>query len=531
MLASMASVDLSRWQFGLSASYHFLFVPLTLGLSWILLAMELAYVITGKAMYKDMTRFWGKLFGINFAVGVLTGLSLEFQFGTNWAYYSQYVGDIFGTPLAIEGFVAFMLESTFLGLFFFGWNKLSKNQHLFSTFCLALGSSLSALLILIANGFMQYPVGAEFNFATMRMETGSLWELIINPIAQIGFIHTVIGGYVTASVFVLGISSFYILKKRDLDFAKRSFAIASGFGLIACLMVVYMGDANGLIVAKNQPMKLAAIEAEWETQAAPADFNLISFPSQEKQKNNMSIKIPDLLGLIVTHSFSAVIPGIKNLEQDNIIKIKRGIVAYDLLSQLRAGADSVENGSGKEIREEQKLINQFNQYKDDLGFGLLLKSQLDDITQATPEQIELAARKTIPNVSVIFWSFRVMVGIGFLCLLMFVVALVFSLRNSAWNKTKFLKLSLYAIPLPWVACICGWFVTEHGRQPWTIYNVLPTDLSASSLSVTDVGLSLVTFCVFFTLLLVVELALMFKYARLGPSALHTGKYYFEKNSK
>jgi cytochrome bd ubiquinol oxidase subunit I len=521
MLPSMASVDLSRWQFGLSASYHFLFVPLTLGLSWLLLTMELVFVCTGKQIYKDMTRFWGKLFGINFAVGVLTGLSLEFQFGTNWAYYSQYVGDIFGTPLAIEGFAAFMLESTFLGLFFFGWNKLTKKQHLFATFCLALGSSLSALLILIANGYMQHPVGAEFDFATMRMQTGSLWQLIINPIAQIGFIHTVVGGYVTGSVFVLGISSFYILRGRDLAFAKRSFVIASGFGLISCLMVAYMGDANGLVVAETQPMKLAAIEAEWETHEAPAAFNVIAFPSQSKKKNVMSVQIPGLLGFIVTHSFDAVIPGIKDLQADNEQRIKRGMVAYDLLKQLRSG----------EEEPSADLIEQFNQYKDDLGYGLLLKQYTEEVVDATPQQIKQAAEKTVPTVSAIFWSFRAMVAAGFSLLILFAFAFVFSLRGSVWKKSKFLKLCLYAIPLPWIACICGWFVTEHGRQPWTIYGVLPTDLSASTLSITDVNLSLITFGVFFTLLLIVELKLMFKYARLGPSSLHTGRYYFERKGQ
>lgn len=521
MLPSMASVDLSRWQFGLSASYHFLFVPLTLGLSWLLLTMELVFVCTGKQIYKDMTRFWGKLFGINFAVGVLTGLSLEFQFGTNWAYYSQYVGDIFGTPLAIEGFVAFMLESTFLGLFFFGWNKLSKKQHLFATFCLALGSSLSALLILVANGYMQHPAGAEFDFATMRMQTGSLWQLIINPMAQIGFIHTVVGGYVTGSVFVLGISSYYILRGRDLAFAKRSFVIAAAFGLISCLMVAYMGDANGLVVAETQPMKLAAIEAEWETHKAPAAFNAIAFPSQSEQKNYLSVEVPDLLGLIVTHSMNGVIPGIKNIQADNEQRIRRGMVAYDLLGQLRSG----------DKQPSADLINQFNEYKDDLGYGLLLKQYTPDVVDATPEQIKQAAEKTIPTVSTIFWSFRVMVAVGFSLLVLFIFAFIFSLRDSAWKKSTFLKVCLYAIPLPWLACICGWFVTEHGRQPWTIYGVLPTDLSASTLSITDVNLSLITFVVFFTLLLIVELKLMFKYARLGPSALHTGRYHFEKEGQ
>ena len=519
MLPSMMSVELSRWQFGISASYHFLFVPLTLGLSWILLAMELAYLYTGKEVYKDMTRFWGKLFGINFAVGILTGLSLEFQFGTNWAYYSQYVGDIFGTPLAIEGFVAFMLESTFLGLFFFGWNKLTKKQHLFATFCLALGSSLSALLILIANGFMQHPVGAHFDFSTMRMETGSLWHLIMNPIAQIGFIHTVIGGYVTGAVFVMGISAYYLLRGRDLAFAKRSFAIAAGFGLVASLMVIFVGDQNGLAVAKDQPMKLAAIEAEWQTERPPASFNAAALPSQAQQRNLMAIRVPDLLGLIVEHSLNVAVPGIKNIEASNEAKIKRGMVAYGLLERMRTGHASL------------PVVHKFNRYKNDLGFGLLLKRYTPRVTNATPWQIKQAAKETIPNVASIFWTFRVMVAIGFFCLILFIVAFVAVLRGSAWRQSKLLRCCLYAIPLPWIASLCGWFVTEHGRQPWTIYHVLPTNLSASTLGVVNVSLSLITFGLFFTLLLIVELKLMFKYARLGPSALHTGRYHFEKRSE
>ena len=519
MLASVASVELSRWQFGISASFHFMFVPLTLGLSWILFAMESAYLYTGNVIYRDMTKFWGKLFAINFAVGVLTGLSLEFQFGTNWSYYSQYVGDIFGTPLAIEGLVAFMLESTFLGLFFFGWDRLSKKQHLFANFCLAFGSSLSALLILIANGFMQHPVGAFFNFQTMRMETGNLWQLIINPIAQIGFIHTVIGGYVTGAVFVCGISAYYILKGRDLAFAKRSFAIAAGFGLIASFMVIFMGDANGLAVAKDQPMKLAAIEAEWHTQKAPAAFNLIAFPSQEEHRNLYAIKIPDMLGLIVAHSLKVQIPGIENLLADNTLKIQNGMKAYGLLQQIRTG------------NNDPALISSFNEYKDDLGFGLLLKRYTENVTDATPDQIKMAALETVPNVAVLFWSFRVMVAIGFFLLLFFMVGVICLYRGTLWNKTIFLKHAMYAIPLPWIAALCGWFVTEHGRQPWTIYNQLPTDLSASTLGIPDVTLSMVTFLLFFTLLLIVELKLMFKFARLGPSAIHTGKYHFEQEEK
>ena len=238
-------VDVSRLQFAVTALYHFLFVPLTLGLSWILVIMEAVYVMTGLEMYRDMTQFWGKLFGINFAMGVTTGITLEFQFGTNWAYYSHYVGDVFGVPLAIEGLMAFFLEATFVGLFFFGWQRIGKVSHLLVTFLVALGSNLSALWILIANGWMQNPVGAEFNFETMRMELTSFTALLFNPVAQVKFVHTVAAGYVTASMFVLGVSSWYLLKARDVGFALRSFAVAAGFGLASALSVIVLGDESG----------------------------------------------------------------------------------------------------------------------------------------------------------------------------------------------------------------------------------------------------------------------------------------------
>lgn len=515
MIPTLASVTMARLQFGVAASYHFLFVPLTLGMAWILFAMELAYVITGKTVYKDMTRFWGKLFGINFAMGVLTGLTLEFQFGTNWAYYSQYVGDIFGTPLAIEGLVAFMLESTFLGAFFFGWNKFSKRQHLFATFCLALGSSLSALLILVANGYMQHPAGSAFNFVTMRMETQSLGELFLNPFAQLGFVHTVIAGFVTGAVFVMGISAYYLLKKQDIDFAKRSFAIAAGFGLISSLAVAFMGDNLGVLVAKEQPMKLAAIEAEWNTEPAPAAFNLIAFPSQTQHKNLAAIQIPDVLGIIVTHSKSDVIPGINNIEAENLVRIQNGIKAYGALVQLREG--------------NQGALTAFEQNQNDLGYGLLLKRYTENVTDATPSQIQAAAEDTIPSVWSVFWSFRIMVGIGGLMILGFLYAFIGVIRNKGiWQQRWFLRAALYGIPLPWIACLVGWFVTEHGRQPWTIFGILPTDISSSSISTVDISLSFALFVLFYTGLFIVEIYLMFKYARLGPSSLGTGQYDLEK---
>ncbi|OXE33707.1 hypothetical protein CA163_06145, partial [Vibrio parahaemolyticus] len=274
-------VDLSRLQFALTAMYHFLFVPLTLGMAFLLAIMESMYVMTNKQIYKDMTKFWGKLFGINFALGVATGLTMEFQFGTNWSYYSHYVGDIFGAPLAIEALVAFFLESTFVGLFFFGWDRLSKRQHLAVTWLVALGSNFSALWILIANGWMQNPVGADFNFETMRMEMVSFSEVVLNPVAQVKFVHTVASGYTCGAMFILGISSYYLLKGRDIAFARRSFAIAASFGIAAILSTIVLGDESGYELGEVQKVKLAAIEAEWHTEPAPAAFTLFGVPNQE----------------------------------------------------------------------------------------------------------------------------------------------------------------------------------------------------------------------------------------------------------
>ena len=289
-------IDLSRLQFAFTAMYHFLFVPLTLGMTFLLAIMESVYVMTGKEIYRDMTKFWGKLFGINFALGVTTGIAMEFQFGTNWSYYSHYVGDIFGAPLAIEGLMAFFLESTLIGLFFFGWDKLSKVQHLAVTWLVALGSNLSALWILIANGWMQNPVGAEFNYTTMRMEMQSFSEVIFNPVAQVKFVHTVSAGYVTGAMFVLAISAWYMLKGRDLAFARRSFAIASAFGLAASVSVIVLGDESGYELGDVQKVKLAAVEAEWETHPAPASFTVIGIPNEETQTTDYAIKIPYVNG-------------------------------------------------------------------------------------------------------------------------------------------------------------------------------------------------------------------------------------------
>ncbi|MGL5604685.1 MAG: cytochrome ubiquinol oxidase subunit I, partial [Plesiomonas sp.] len=348
-------VELSRLQFALTAMYHFLFVPLTIGMAFLLAIMESVYVMTNKQIYKDMTKFWGKLFAINFALGVTTGLTMEFQFGTNWSYYSHYVGDIFGAPLAIEGLMAFFLESTFVGMFFFGWDRLSKRQHLMVTWLTAIGTNMSALWILVANGWMQNPVGSEFNFETMRMEMVSFADLVMNPVAQVKFVHTVAAGYVTGAMFVLGISSYYLLKKRDMPFARRSFAIAASFGMASILSVMVLGDESGYELGDVQKVKLAAIESEWETHAPPAAFTLIGIPNQEEMRTDYAIRIPYALGLIATRSIDTPVIGLKDLMKEHEVRIRNGMVAYDLLQKLRSGQDTPE------------LRAQFDDAKKDLG--------------------------------------------------------------------------------------------------------------------------------------------------------------------
>ena len=512
-----SAVEVARLQFALTALFHFIFVPLTLGLSFILAIMESVYVLTQKQIYKDMTRFWGKLFGINFALGVTTGLTMEFQFGTNWAYYSHYVGDIFGVPLAIEGLMAFFLESTLIGLFFFGWNRLSQRQHLAVTWLVALGSNLSALWILIANGWMQNPVGAEFNYETMRMELTSLSEVFFNPVAQVKFVHTVASGYVTGAMFVLGISSWYLLKGRDIPFARRSFAIAASFGTASILSVIILGDESGYELGDVQKVKLAAIEAEWETHPPPAAFTLIGWPDDEAEKTHYAIKIPYALGIVATRSLDEPVLGIADLKAHNEIRIRNGMVAYGLLQKLR------EEGATEQTKAE------FEKVKADLGYGLLLKPDAPNVVDATEQQIQAAVDRTIPKVWPLFFGFRIMVGCGFFMLLVFVLSFYQSTRHKVAEKKWLLRMAFYSIPLPWVAAECGWIVAEYGRQPWSIGEILPTQLSASNLAAGDVWSSLIAIVLFYTGLFIVEMYLMIHFVRKGPSSLATGRYHFEHN--
>jgi cytochrome d ubiquinol oxidase subunit I len=508
-------VDLSRLQFAATAMYHFLFVPLTLGMVWLLVIMESVYVMTGKVIWKDMTRFWGKLFGINFALGVTTGITLEFQFGTNWAYYSHYVGDIFGAPLAIEGLMAFFLESTFIGLFFFGWDRLTKTQHLMVTTLMAVGTNLSALWILIANGWMQNPVGAEFSYQTMRMEMTDFWAVVFNPDAQAKFVHTVSAGYVTGAMFVLSISSWYLLKGRDVEFAKRSFRVAAAFGLASVCSVIVLGDESGYTVGEAQQTKMAALEAMWETEPAPAGLKLIAGINEKAQKNDWEIEIPYVMGLIGTRSVSKQIPGIHEIKAKNRERIVNGITAVIALETMRQHRD---DPVARQVLEATK---------GDLGFGLLLKKYTSDVRQATPEMIDRAMHDTVPKVAPMFWSFRIMVGLGVAMLLLFGLAFWSTLKSQCRAHPWLLRAAVLMLPAPWIASELGWVVAEYGRQPWTIYGVLPTHMSVSTLSVNSLYGSLAGFIGFYTVLLVVEIYLMQKFARQGPGSLGTGRYQFE----
>ncbi|GLQ92437.1 cytochrome ubiquinol oxidase subunit I [Dyella acidisoli] len=507
MMIDPEVVTLSRLQFALTALYHFLFVPLTLGLVWILAIMESVYVMTGREVWKRMVQFWGVLFGINFAMGVATGVTMEFQFGMNWAYYSHYVGDVFGTPLAIEGLMAFFLEGTLVGVFFMGWKRLSRHAHLLVTWFLALGTNLSALWILIANAWMQNPVGAKFNPQTMRMEVTSFTDVLFNPVAQAKFVHTVSAGYVIGSMFVLSISAWYLLRGRNVDFARRSMTVAASFGLAAALSVVVLGDESGYAVSENQKMKMAAIEAMWETEPPPASFTLFGIPDVQNRTTHYAMHIPWVMGLIGTRSVDKPILGINNLVEDTKGKIGNGIQAYDAMLTLRKDPNDAQAKST------------LAQYDSDMGYALLLKRYVADPRQATPSDIDKAAASTIPNVPVLFWSFRIMVACGFYFIALFAYSFWLASKRRLDNNRWYLRLALYSLPLPWVSTELGWIVAEYGRQPWAIEGILPTALGVSSVSAGQVWTSLSGFVLFYSLLAIVDAVLMLKYARKGPDEL------------
>lgn len=515
MIPSPALVELSRWQFALTAMFHFIFVPLTLGITWFLVVTEGAYLKTGKEIFKDMTRFWAKLLAINFAIGVISGITMEFEFGLNWAYFSRMIGGSFGPILAIEGITAFMLEATMFGLFFFTWDKLSKTAHFMVTFFLALGTTLSIVNILAANSWMQHPISTTFNYKNMTMQLHSLAALYINNLAQVRIGHVAFAAFTLSSIFVMGISAYYIRKNQDMGFAKRSFAAAAAFGLICVCMTFFFGDQNGLDVSKNEPEKMAAMEGQWETQKAPASWYLFAIPDQEKEKNYFTLQIPYALSLIATHSLTGTVEGLKPIMKNYETRVENGLKAYGALEKLRKG------------EETPMVLQTYNRYVNDLGFAYLLKPFLQNIEKATPADIKKAAKSGIPNVLIVFWTFRFMIGIWFILLFLIVAGLIFAKRDTLHKHPFFLRCCTYAIPLPYIAAESGWITAEVGRQPWVIHDILPTFLGTSTLTVTSLVSSLLLFGLFYAVLISVELFLMFKFARKGPSVLHTGRYQLE----
>jgi len=500
-------VDWSRAQFALTAIYHWIFVPLTLGLSLLIAFMETLYVKTGDEEWKKITKFWMTLFGINFAIGVATGIILEFEFGTNWSNYSWFVGDIFGAPLAIEGILAFFMESTFIAVMFFGWNKVGKKFHLVSTWLVAIGANLSALWILVANAWMQYPAGMHFNPDTARNEMVDFWAVLFSPVAINKFLHTVQSGYVLASVFVIGISSWYLMKKREILLAKRSMVVAAVFGLVMSVFIIATGDQSARLMATYQPVKFAAMENlyEGETHAPLVAFGVISEDktmSEHKKENFLfKIEIPDFLSYMAFLDANAYVPGIKDLihgnAERNIIstseKMEKGKLAITALKNYKEAQKSGNQASA------DSALTQLNKNFSYFGYGFL-----------TDEH------DAIPPIKLTFYSFRIMVGLGFWFVLLFLVTLRFIFKNKTENKKWFYIIAIFTIPLAYLATQMGWIVAEVGRQPWIIQDVMPTSAAVSKLTTGSVQLTFFLFAVTFTILLIAEIKIMLKQIKKGP---------------
>lgn len=504
-MQELASVDWSRAQFALTAIYHFLFVPLTLGLSFIIAIMESIYVKTGSAEWKNITKFWLKLFGINFAIGVATGIIMEFEFGTNWANYSWFVGDIFGAPLAIEGLLAFFLESTFFAVMFFGWDKVSKKFHLISTWLVAIGSNLSALWILIANGWMQYPVGMKFNPDTARMEMQDFFAVALSPVGIIKFLHTVTSGYVISALFVIGISAWFILKGKHLVMAKKSIIVGASFGLVTCVFLMFSGDESGFQVTKTQPMKLAAMEALYEGDSRQG---LVMFGALRPDKEPgdgqspfiFDVEIPYMLSLIGKRDINAFIPGIDDLvfgnEKHGIesveSKMKKGKIAVEALREYKNAKKAGDTQTMQAAKERLEANMNF------LGYGYLQKPT-----------------DSIPPVALTFYSFRVMVGLGTYFLALFFVVMYLCMANNIENFRKLLWICVFTIPLGYVAAEAGWIVAEVGRQPWAIQDLMPVGIAATNLGSVNVQISFVLFALLFTALLIAEIKIMLRQIKIG----------------
>ncbi len=510
----LSLVDWSRAQFALTAIYHWLFVPLTLGLSFILAIMETIYVRTGNEEWKRITRFWMTLFGINFAIGIATGIILEFEFGTNWSNYSWFVGDIFGTPLAVEGILAFFLESTFVAVMFFGWNKVSKKSHLVSTWLVAIGANLSALWILVANGWMQNPVGMIFNPDTARNEMVNFWAILFNQAAVVKFLHTISSGFLLASMFVLGISAWFLIRKREEQLAKRSILIAGVFGLLSSLLVAFTGDGSARSVSKVQPVKFASMEALYE---GKSNAGLIAFgilKDSDKKIGEKGIKefafkieIPGLLSVLTGGDKDAYVQGLADHIYGNEKlglmstpdKIRNGKHARDVLVSYKEAKrinDTLQIQAMKEVFKDKEFRDKYFRH---FGYASIEK----------PEDV-------IPNVTISFYSFHLMVILGFLFIMIFSTALYLLFRGTISDKKWFLWIALLSIPLPYIAGELGWVLTEMGRQPWIIQDMMPVSKAVSQISSGSVITTFILFAVMFTGLLISEISIMIKQIKTGP---------------
>lgn len=507
-------VDWSRAQFALTAIYHWLFVPLTLGLSFIVAMMETIYVRTGKEEWRRLTRFWMTLFGINFAIGVATGIILEFEFGTNWSNYSWFVGDIFGAPLAIEGILAFFLESTFIAVMFFGWNKVSRKFHLLSTWLVAIGANLSALWILVANAWMENPVGMIFNPETARNEMMNFWAVLFNPVAADKFLHTISSGFVLASMFVMGISSWFLINKREEILAKRSILIAAIFGLASSLFLAFTGDSSARTIAKVQPVKFAAFEAlsDGKTNAPLVAFGILKRSGDKIGKKELpsfvfKIEIPDLLSVMTAGDKDAYVPGLKDHVNGNVEKgimsvaekTERGKVARQTLMDYKEAKETKDNEQItallKKFQDQDFRDNYFKYF----GYSFI----------NSPEEV-------IPDIYGAFYSFHLMVMLGFLFIFIFALALIFLFNGKLGSQKWFLWIVVLSIPLPLVAGELGWILTETGRQPWIIQDLMPVSIAVSNISTGSVQTTFWLFAFLFTALLIAEISIMVKQIKTGP---------------
>ena len=513
-IIELTLIDWSRGQFALTALYHWLFVPLTLGITFILAIMETIYYKTDDPEWKKITRFWMKVFGINFAIGVATGIILEFQFGTNWSYYSWFVGDIFGAPLAIEGIMAFFMESTFIAVMFFGWDKVSKRFHLLATWLTAIGANLSALWILVANAWMQNPVGMQFNPDTARNEMVNFWDVFLSPLAINKFLHTISSGFVLAGVFIIGVSAWFLLKKREIPFAKKSILVAAIFGFLSSLFLITTGDGSARQVAFKQPMKLAAMEGLYQGKngVGLVAFGILSpastDPTNEKLPDFLfRIEIPNALSYLIHLNANAFVPGVKDLlngnEKEGILsaadKISRGKMAIETLRNYKNAIADGHKDEAFQMRQKFMSKDFQDNYFKYFGYGFVKNSN-----------------ELIPSIPLVFYSFHIMVILGSWFLIFFIFSIYFIVNDEITKKRLFLKIAIFTVPLVYIAQMAGWTVAEVGRQPWVVQDLLPTVAAVTNINAGAVQVTFWIFALIFSILLIAEVKIMTTQIKIGP---------------